>query len=245
MEGVLTHTSARPVAAPRWGWPEIVGGWVAANVLALLFSQIVIAAGDLPSDATLDDFTIAQTVIVQFGQWIPYLVVALVLTSLRGNGPVVDLGLRTRPSDVPIGLVIGVACQFVLVPVVTQPILWLTDRDIDDVEEAARTLVDKVDTPSETAMLLFMVAVMAPLVEELFYRGMIQRTLLRTLPAPAAVGITAVVFGAVHLQLLAFGALAAFGLVLGVLALRTDRLGLALWAHVGFNATTAIVLLSG
>ena len=56
--------------------------------------------------------------------------------------------------------------------------------------------------------------------------------------------ITAVLFGASHGQLLQFPALAAFGVVLGVIAHRTGRLGMNIWAHVGFNATTVVILLS-
>ena len=56
--------------------------------------------------------------------------------------------------------------------------------------------------------------------------------------------VTAVVFGASHFQLLQFPALAAFGLVLSIIAHRTGRLGMNTWAHVGFNATTVVILLS-
>ena len=46
-----------------------------------------------------------------------------------------------------------------------------------------------------------------------------------------------------HLQPLQFPALLAFGVILGVLAWRTGRLGPALWAHVGFNVVAAAGLL--
>jgi len=35
-----------------------------------------------------------------------------------------------------------------------------------------------------------------------------------------------------------------FGVLLAVLTQRTGRLGTAIWAHVGFNATTIVFLLS-
>ena len=55
--------------------------------------------------------------------------------------------------------------------------------------------------------------------------------------------VSAVVFAAGHFQPLQFPALFAFGLVAGILAQRSGRLGPAIWAHVGFNATTTIALL--
>jgi membrane protease YdiL (CAAX protease family) len=44
------------------------------------------------------------------------------------------------------------------------------------------------------------------------------------------------------LQPLQFPALVLFGVVVGWLVRRYDRLGPAVWAHVGFNVTAAVVL---
>ena len=41
-----------------------------------------------------------------------------------------------------------------------------------------------------------------------------------------------------------FPGLFAFGVVAAVLTQRTGRLGTAIWAHVGFNLTTVVLLLS-
>ncbi|HIE68561.1 MAG TPA: CPBP family intramembrane metalloprotease [Acidimicrobiia bacterium] len=58
-----------------------------------------------------------------------------------------------------------------------------------------------------------------------------------------ALVVSALVFGAVHLQLLQFPALVAIGLVCGWLAQRDGRIGRAIWAHVGFNGLTVALLL--
>jgi membrane protease YdiL (CAAX protease family) len=81
-------------------------------------------------------------------------------------------------------------------------------------------------------------AIVAPVVEELFFRGLV-------LPAIGAnwIGIvgSAIIFSAVHL-VTGFHPLTAVstfivGIVLGVLALRTRRLGAGIVAHVVYNAT--------
>ena len=79
--------------------------------------------------------------------------------------------------------------------------------------------------------------------EEVFFRGMLQRTLARSLPIWPAMIVTSVLFGVSHFQPLQLPALAAFGLVLSLLVHRSGRLGPAIWAHVGFNATTVVALL--
>ena len=54
--------------------------------------------------------------------------------------------------------------------------------------------------------------------------------------------VTALYFGATHLQPLQFPALVIFGVVVGWLVQRTDRLGPAIWAHVGLQPHAAVVL---
>jgi len=68
------------------------------------------------------------------------------------------------------------------------------------------------------------------------------RSLERLMPAAAALVVTAVVFAAMHFQPLQFLGLAAFGLVAGLLAQRTGRLGPAILAHIAFNAVAVAQL---
>jgi membrane protease YdiL (CAAX protease family) len=51
-----------------------------------------------------------------------------------------------------------------------------------------------------------------------------------------------VIFGVFHFQLQQAPALIAFGLVLGVLAHRSGRLGSSIVTHMAFNATTVVTL---
>ncbi len=126
----------------------------------------------------------------------------------------------------------------------TLPVLWFTDADQADLEAPARELTDKAQGGG-VLLLVLVVAVMAPLAEEVFFRGMLQRTLARALPIWPAMVVTSLLFAVSHFQLLQLPALAAFGLVLSVLTHRSGRLGPAIWAHVGFNATTLVALLAG
>jgi membrane protease YdiL (CAAX protease family) len=93
-------------------------------------------------------------------------------------------------------------------------------------------------------LLILIVGICAPVVEEIFYRGFFQEALRkRGLPAAAAIGINALVFGLSHGQLLQLPALVLFGLVAGILAHRSGRLGPAIAAHVAFNMVTVVALL--
>lgn len=231
---------------PRWGLVDVFGAFLFAQIASVIGFTAFAAVKGVPAEQlTTSALTIGEVAVLQIPLWLGLAGGPLVSTWFRGNGPVSDLGWRSTARDVPAGLLLGVACQFVLVPLVTLPVIWLSGADSDELERPARELTDKVSSGTGGVLLLVLVVVvMAPLAEELFYRGLLQRTLARSLPVWPAMVITAVVFGASHLQALQFPALAAFGLVLSYVAHRTGRLGLNTWAHVGFNATTVIVLLS-
>lgn len=217
-----------------------VVGQVAVGVAVVLYA---VATGATADDLTTEALSIGEIALLQVPLWLGLLVVPLVATRIRGNGAVRDLGLWMRWKDAPTGLAIGVACQFVLVPLVTLPIIELTGSSMEDVEEPARELTDKATGPG-VLLLILVVAIGAPIAEEVFYRGMLQRTLGRRLSLWPTIIITSVLFGASHLQPLQFVALASFGAVLSYLAHRTGRLGMSIWAHVGFNLTTVLILLA-
>lgn len=229
---------------PRWGVADVLVAFVVAQVASVVGVVVFASAkGISAADFTTDSLSIGEVALLQLPLWLGLLGMPLFSTWRRGNGPVVDLGLRSTVRDAPIGLAIGVACQFVLVPLVTLPVFLLTDVDQDELEAPARELTDKA-TGIGVLVLVLVVVVGAPLAEEVFYRGLLQRTIARKLPTWPTLVITALLFGASHFQALQFPALAAFGLVLGLIAHRTGRLGMNIWAHVGFNATTVVILLS-
>jgi uncharacterized protein len=84
------------------------------------------------------------------------------------------------------------------------------------------------------------VAVVAPIVEELVYRGAGMSLLLR-FGAPVAVIVTALGFGLGHGLVLALPALVVFGLVTAVVRLRTGSVYPTMLIHGLFNATSLIV----
>lgn len=232
-----------PTPTPRWGLVDVVVAFLVAQLASLIaFSAFAAAEGVPASELSTEALEIGEIALLQIPLWLGLLGVPLLATRLRGRGPVRDLGWWTTLWDAPVGLAIGVACQFVLVPLVTLPVFIFSEAERNALEEPARDLADKATGPG-VLVLVLVVVVAAPLAEEIFYRGLLQRTLARHWPIWLTMVVTSLAFGASHGQLLQFPALVAFGLVLSYLAHRTGRLGLNTWAHVGFNATTVTVLL--
>ena len=152
----------------------------------------------------------------------------------------VDLGWGATFRDAWQGLGIGIATQVAVVPIIYIPVLLMAD-DLD-VSGPARDLVDKA-SGGGILLLILAVVVGAPIVEEIFFRGLTLRALEARMRRRTALVVSAFVFGVVHLQFLQFPALLAIGLICGWLAQRDGRIGRAIWAHVGFNAVTVAVLL--
>jgi membrane protease YdiL (CAAX protease family) len=83
--------------------------------------------------------------------------------------------------------------------------------------------------------------ILAPLIEELFFRGIVITFLRSIAGAWPAIIISGVFFGAFHYPLWQFMVpLAVFGMVLGYLYVRTNSLTLVILIHIIFTAKTLL-----
>ena len=241
-------TSARDAARPSAGWgaidaPTAVATFLSAWVLAQFASFAVLAAfGEAGEPAATIPIAVLGAALL--ATWTVYVGSMWVSSRRSGTGDfVADYSVRVRPVDAS-GLVIGALSQLLLVPLVYWPLqrIWPDTYSDEKLQETAKELVDRAGGGS-ALLLVLLVVVGAPLVEELFYRGLLQGSLAaRYNPVIVVVGV-AVVFALIHCRPVEYPGLFAFGLVLGVCALRTGRLGMPIAAHVGFNAVGLAVAL--
>ena len=100
-----------------------------------------------------------------------------------------------------------------------------------------------LDMDSATfAALGVVTAVLAPILEETVFRGLLLRSLTKWVPVPAAVFLSAVAFAAAHLSTRDFPQLFAFGLVLGAAYCRSRNLLTPMLMHGAWNGTVLAVL---
>jgi membrane protease YdiL (CAAX protease family) len=145
------------------------------------------------------------------------------------------------PSDLGQGVLWGVLLQIPLIPVLYTLITLI----FGELESSGRALAltDRIDSPIKVIAIFLFVAVGAPVVEELFYRGLVQARLVDRFGPTVGIGIASLIFGAVHFSWVELPALTLVGVVLGWLAWRSGRLAPAIIAHMTFNAFTLITLL--
>lgn len=99
--------------------------------------------------------------------------------------------------------------------------------------------------PAELLFPMAALALGAACAEELFFRGLLQRGLARRLGAPAAVGLAAVAFGAVHGDWAHGVAAFVLGLYLGALAVRAGSIRICMAAHAANNAVAVLEAAQG
>ncbi len=217
----------------RWGMGDAAAGWV----LALIGSTLAVGAWvGITGDTTVGLATLA---VGQAGLWAGLLGAPLLASRRKGSGDVgADFGLRAEPVDL-VGIPLGVACQVLAIPLLYFVIQRLTGPL--DVSGPARELTDKADGGAFVVLGL-LVVLAAPVIEELFYRGLLLRAVARRWGDPIAIVASSAVFAASHFQPVVFPGLFVFAVVLAVLAVRTGRLGASVATHVGFNAVTIIAL---
>ncbi len=219
----------------------VIGVWVAALFASALIGAAIAALAGY-GDTSSQEWPLWLLAVAQVPLWASLLVGTVLVSRRQGTGDLRrDYGLVVRPIDAAIGLPVGVLAQLVGVWLVYQPLFWIFGEF--DVSGEAKKITDR-GTGLGIVLLVLIVVIGAPIVEELFFRGLLLRSLEGRIANGLALVVSSVLFGAAHLQPIQFPALVFIGLVLGWLAQRFGRLGPSMFAHLGFNLVTVIVLVT-
>ena len=221
---------------PRWGLGDAVAGFLAGLFLSVLLASIWIQA------TGSDELGVGLFALSIAGNWVGLGGAVVLACRHKGSGSLAeDFGLRIERRDLGPGLLAGVLSQLVLVPLLYVPV-HLLFPDVDVSQEAKR--VTDLAQGGGIALIAASIVLGAPFIEELFFRGLLQRSATRRFGPRVGIATSAVTFGLVHFQPVQLLGLTAFGVVLGILAARAGRLGPSLVAHMAFNATTVVVLIA-
>jgi membrane protease YdiL (CAAX protease family) len=238
----VTDTAARhtstpvPIGAARafglWGIGWVLGPFVAASLVLTLWVD------------DFDDAPIGALLAATAAGWAVFLGVLWWGSTHDGTGDLRrDLAVAVRPIDL-VAVPAGVLTQLVLVPALYRPLrhFWPDTFSPADIEERAQDLVDRAGG-FDTVLLVLLVAVGAPIVEELVYRGLLQRSVGSRIGAWWSLVAVSALFALIHLSPVEIPGLFLAGLVFGVGVVLTGRLGPALLSHAAFNVTGLVILL--
>jgi hypothetical protein len=245
-----------PPTTPRQGWYWLifaVAGFVVGQLGATIFAFISGAvagktAAQMQAIATSTvppEWYVVSTLI---GLWIGFLGAPWLASRTQGTKHFArDLGLRFRWIDV-LGILIGIGGQL-LITVLYAPF----QHDIKNFNAPSQRLTG---ASHGTGFVVIAIAtvLLAPAAEELFFRGLLLKSMVRLFTPLHAAGraraagvVLAVIgngllFGAAHGELVQFAGLAGFGIVLAAVSYRTGRLGMNMVAHASFNLIAIIAI---
>jgi membrane protease YdiL (CAAX protease family) len=213
-------------------------GWIGGNITG---SAVLALSGT--ADRAAADRPAWVAVCSAVALWIPQLVALAVVSARFATGkPLADYALRFRPIDL-VGIPIGVLSQLVLLRLVYWPLQsgWPDTFSNKHLEENAKDLYDTAHG-IWIVVLVAVVVVGAPLVEELVYRGLLMGAARRRVNDVVALVGVAAFFALIHFRPVEYPGLFVFGLVLGACLLATDRIGMGVIAHLAFNATAVALV---
>jgi membrane protease YdiL (CAAX protease family) len=224
--------TAEAPRASRWRLVAWLG-------LALAFAALAYL-GQLSDEEPPDDYAYRYS--SSIGAAVVYgITFAILLLIARGLDPRAAFGLR-RPTSWPRAL--GLAL-LVLIGIYVFAAVYVYATDADPSDEQGLVPTDW-DSSRLVPFVLFLVsvAVIAPIVEELTYRGL-GFSLLSPYGTLVAIVVTGLLFGAAHGLVVAFPILAGFGIAVGWLRARTGSVYPGMALHGFFNALAVAVSVSG
>ena len=185
---------------------------------------------------------IAVTVANLIGLWAGLAGAAVWWSRRRGTGRLaVDFGYRLGAWwDVPLGVGVGLICQYGLIPLLYLPFEHADRKLAHQLSQPTEKTVGAAHTSFTVVVVLLFIAFGAPLVEELYFRGLLLRSVVAWTNPVVGIVVSGLLFGLAHFEKLQFAGLALFGMVLGLMAWRLGRLGPGIAAHMSFNAVAVL-----
>jgi membrane protease YdiL (CAAX protease family) len=188
---------------------------------------------------------LAQTIHVVVGllwtELFVFLLPPFVLAAGSNLEPRAYLALdRVRSSVVALGALVGVAGTLLAMAIMALsqrllPPVWVRTFDVARLFEAPL---------AERIAIAAIATLVAPVCEEIAFRGYLQSTLLSRRRPALAVAAAAVLFAIIHLDPVRFPALVVLGAVFGWLRQRAGSVWPAVAAHAANNGLVSIVALS-
>ncbi len=249
-EQPITPQAAREVWAEqqdrRAQWPARtalidVAGALAATALA--------AAVQLPAEAVAGENEIVAFTATQIALWVGLLATCAFVSHRYATGRLAeDYALSFRGADVARGVGLSALGRLLSIVAVVPLVILLDLETVENLQE-----FDDVSQGAVGVVIVFVfLLVGAPLVEEVFFRGLLQRSLEARLGPPAAVAVQAALFGLAHVStrlgvanVVIFAGTFMAGVVLGGAAWHYHRLGPSVVAHSLFNLLPAILIVFG
>jgi len=235
-------------------WLGLAGaGFVVGQVISGLLVAVVALVlgkegnlGSLISSASPPAWMIVTELI---GIWIGFAGAVVLASKAFGTGRIRnDMGLSFKPIDLAIGPAAGLLSQVFLIPVLYIPMRAIFHHLSSKLSAPAHELTGGFHG-YDLAIVAALVVIVVPVIEELFFRGLLLSSLLaifagnnRRVGPAVAIVTGGILFGLAHFEPLQLLGLASFGVVLCAIAYKVRRIGPTILAHATFNLVAMVAI---
>lgn len=167
---------------------------------------------------------------------------ALLITRIRGNGPRIDLGLVWSWRDVGLGLAYGFGGLVITIPA---SIIYVAIVGEDATSAVGDEFGGIRAGPVLAALVLVIVVLIAPICEEIVYRGLLWGGVEKLAGRWVAFAVSTLLFAIAHFEFTRTPLLLVVALPIALARLYTGRLLASIVAHQINNLLPGIVLMLG
>lgn len=165
---------------------------------------------------------------------------AILITTLRGNGPRIDLRLQWSWGSAGLGALFGVGGLLLTLPAAA---VWIVIVGEDANSALGNVFVDVRATWAWAVIVLAVVVVVAPFCEEIVYRGLLWGAVDRRWGRWPAFIVTTVVFAVAHFEWTRAPLLLVVALPIGLARLYGGNLAASIVAHQVTNLLPGLFLM--
>ncbi|MGI5911674.1 MAG: CPBP family intramembrane glutamic endopeptidase [Syntrophomonadaceae bacterium] len=227
------------IERPQWGLLEISAVYIGILAAGLLFGSFSDVIKSWLTGIGIDNIAIAYFIIVYFFQFIVTLLLVLVFTMVFNQASLSDLGLR-HTTWVNY-LRYGISGGFLLMVIIMGLGLIMNYFNPEIKPQPFEEMLREASSIS-FIFLLVIGAVLAPISEELYYRGMVY-PVFRFYMGPLGGAIVAgLIFGLVHWDLWRAIPLAAGGAILCYIYEKSGSILVSAVAHGTWNGIMALIV---
>ena len=229
----------------RVSWVRGFDFLIIGAILSLYLWPLVLALlGKLPEEAAkIELVTLISTMVMQI--LFAVLIVGVVFWRIKagtwlGMAWPGKSGVEWAKFLVSVPVCIGATWMFFSLLYFTGYIEWVQSIEGGDGQQEVVKAFQEIEDPLTLVMLVVMAAIVAPVTEEIIFRGYLYPVLKSRTGRTAAIIVSALVFAAVHHNAIALAPLAFLAILLAISFEFTGSIWLPMAIHAAFNTFTVI-----
>lgn len=211
------------------------------GLLIVLFSLLTGFFFSILAAATIEDrdtLQLVATILIEasLAAWV------LIWVKLRHGAGLVSLGWRFRAEDIGTGFLaalLGLGASAAVSQVVISIYERLASKQLEQPEQLPESL-----SGGRVALAALAVVIVAPIAEELFFRGFLYQALRKWRGVPGAMVLSAFLFALAHGHPILILGIFPLGIILAYLFQRRNSIAATIAAHAFFNGISLILILS-